>query len=88
MARHAALCVIFYHTLERQVLMDPYAKPKERNIGARRPKIRHVSQSVEPRTRRQRQAEKQGVAAERRAIKKAARRHLKEQLLRELDERD
>jgi hypothetical protein len=68
--------------------MDPYAKPKERNIGAHRAKIRHVSQAVEPRTRRERQAEKQGVAAERRAIKKAARRHLKEQLLRELDERD
>jgi len=67
--------------------MDPYAKPKERNIGARRPKIRHLSQSVEPRTRRERQAEKQGVADERRAIKKAARRHLKDQLLRELDER-
>jgi hypothetical protein len=68
--------------------MDPYAKPKERNVGARRPKIRHVSQSVEPRTRREREAEKQGVAAERRAIKKAARQHLKEQLLRELKERD
>jgi hypothetical protein len=68
--------------------MDPYAKPKERKIGARRPRVRHVSQSVEPRTRRERQAEKQEVAAERRAIKKAARRHLKEQLLRELDERD
>ena len=68
--------------------MDPYAKPKERSIGVRRPKIRHVSQSVEPRTQRERQAEKQGVAAERRAIKKAARRHLKEQLLRELDEKD
>ncbi len=68
--------------------MDPYAKPKERNLGARRPKIRHVSQSVEPRTRHERQAEKQEVAAERRAIKKAARRDLKEQLLRELDERD
>jgi hypothetical protein len=67
-------------------VMDPYAKPKERNIGARRPKIRHVSQTVEPRTRRERQAQKQEVAAERRAIKKAARRHLKEQLLRELDE--
>ena len=67
--------------------MDPYAKPKERNIGARRPKIRHLSQSVERRTRRERLAEKQGVADERRAIKKAARRHLKEQLLRELDER-
>jgi hypothetical protein len=66
--------------------MDPYAKPKERKIGARRPKIRHVSQSVEPRTRRERQAEKQGVVDERRAIKKAARRHLKEQLQRELDE--
>ena len=68
--------------------MDPYAKPKERKIGARRPRVRHVSQSVEPRTRRERQAEKQEVAAERRGIKKAARRHLKEQLLRELDERD
>ncbi len=68
--------------------MDPYAKPRERDIGPRRPKIRHVSQSVEPRTRRERQAEKQGVAAERRAIKKAARRHSNEQLVRELDERD
>jgi hypothetical protein len=66
--------------------MDPYAKPKERNIGARRPQIRHVSQSVEPRTRLERQSEKQRVAAERRAIKKAARRHLKEQLLRELEQ--
>ena len=38
----------------------------------------------EPRTQHERQAEKQGVAAERRAIKKAARRHLKKQLLKEL----
>jgi hypothetical protein len=68
--------------------MDPYAKPRERDIGPRRPKIRHVSQSVEPRKRRERQAEKQGIAAERRVIKKAARRHLNEQLLRELDDRD
>jgi hypothetical protein len=68
--------------------MDPYAKPKERDVGAHRPKIRHVSQTVDPRTRRERQAEKQCVAAERRAIKKAARRHLNEQLLRELDEKD
>jgi hypothetical protein len=45
-----------------------------------------VPQSTEPRTRRERQEEKQGVAAERRAIKKAARRHLKEQLLREVEE--
>jgi hypothetical protein len=66
--------------------MDPYAKPKERKVGARRPRIRHVSQSVEPRTRRERQAEKQGVVAQRRAIKKAARRHLKEQLLRETED--
>jgi hypothetical protein len=43
---------------------------------------------VEPRTQRERQAEKQEVVAERRAIKKAARRHFKEQLLRELDERE
>jgi len=68
--------------------MDPYAKPKERKIGARRPRIRHVSHSVEPRTLLERQAEKREVAAERRAIKKATRRHLKEQLLRELDESD
>jgi hypothetical protein len=68
--------------------MDPYAKPKEQNIGVRRPKIRHIPQSVEPRTRRERQAEKQGVAAERRAIKKAVRRHLKEQLVRELEDMD
>lgn len=68
--------------------MDPYAKPKERKIGALRPKIRHLSQSVEPRTQQERQAEKAGVAAERRAIKKAARRHLKEQLLRELEDGD
>jgi hypothetical protein len=68
--------------------MNPYAKPKERNIGARRPKIRHVSQSVEPRTRGERRAQKQEVAAERRAIKTAARRHLKEQLLREIEDRE
>jgi hypothetical protein len=68
--------------------MDPYAKPKERNIGVRRPNIRHVPQSLEPRTRREREAEKQGVAAERRGIKKAVRRHLKEQLVRELEDMD
>ena len=84
----ARFLLFFMDNGQRQTFMDPYAKPKEQNIGARRPKIRHVSQSVEPRTRRERQAEKQGVAAERRAIKKAARRHLKEQLLCELDERD
>jgi hypothetical protein len=66
--------------------VDPYAKPKERKVGAQRPKISHLPNSVETRTRRERQAEKQAVAAERRAIKKSARRHLKQQLLEELAE--
>ena len=66
--------------------MDPYAKPKEKKIGARRPKISHLAQSIERRTRSERQAEKEAVAAERRAIKKAARRHLKQQLLEQLEE--
>jgi hypothetical protein len=66
--------------------MDPYAKPNERKVGVHRPKIRHVPHSVETRTRRERQAEKQAVTAERRAIKKAARRHLRQQLLEELNE--
>jgi len=64
--------------------MDPYAKPKERKIGAQRPKIRHVPQSVEPRTRQERQEEKEAVVAERRAIKKAARQELKRRLREEL----
>jgi len=68
--------------------MDPYAKPKERKVGAYRPKIRHLPQATEPRTRRERQAEKEAVAAQRRAIKKAARRHLKRQLLQELEENE
>jgi hypothetical protein len=68
--------------------MDAYAKPKERKIGLRRPKIRHVPQSVEPRTRRERNAEKEGVAAERRAIKKAARQHLKQRLQAQLEDMD
>jgi hypothetical protein len=68
--------------------VDPYAKPKERKIGALRPKITHLPSSAERRTRRERQAEKEAVVAERRAIKKVARRHLKLQLLEELDEGD
>jgi len=68
--------------------VDPYAKPKERKVGAHRPKIRHLPQMTEPRTRRERQAEKEAIAAERRAIKKAARRHLKQQLLEELAQAD
>jgi hypothetical protein len=66
--------------------VDPYAKPKERKVGAQRPKITHLPRSADTRTRRDRQAEKQAVAAERRAIKKAARRRLKKQLLKELEQ--
>jgi len=65
--------------------MDPYSKPKERKVGTQRPKMRHLPQAADPRTRRERQAEKEAVAAQRRAIKKAARRHLKQQLLKELE---
>jgi hypothetical protein len=68
--------------------MNPYAKPKERKVGANRPKISHLPAELETRTRQQRQAERQAVAAERRAIKKSARRHLKRELLIELDEDD
>ncbi len=68
--------------------MDPYAKPTERKVGAQRPKITHLPKSIEKRTRRERQAEKQAVAAERRAIKKSARRHLKQKLLAELEDAD
>jgi len=64
--------------------MNPYAKPNEKKIGARRPKVSHLPRHVDTRTRRQRLAEKEAVAAERRAIKKSARRHLKQQLLGEL----
>jgi len=66
--------------------MDPYAKPNERNIGAKRPKVSHLSPAIETRTRRERQAEKQAVAAARRAIKKSARRHLQRDLLEELEQ--
>jgi hypothetical protein len=64
--------------------MDPYAKPNERKVGANRPKISHLPTDLETRTRQQRQAEKQAVAAERRAIKKAARRNLKQELEEEI----
>jgi len=66
--------------------MNPYAKPNERKIGAKRPKISHLPSTIDTRTRQQRQAEKQAVAAERRAIKKSARRHLKQDLLSKLEE--
>ena len=66
--------------------MEPYAKPHEKKIGANRPKIAHLPSDVDKRTRQERQAEKQAVAAERRAIKKSARQHLKKELGEELDE--
>jgi hypothetical protein len=65
--------------------MNPYANPGEKKIGSNRPKIRHVAQDpAQPRTRAEREAEKRAVAAERRAIKKSARRHLKDELLTDL----
>jgi hypothetical protein len=66
--------------------MDPYAKPNERKVGSHRPTILHLPRPVDTRTRNERVAEKQAVVAERRAIKKSARRHLKQQLLDELKE--
>lgn len=66
--------------------MDPYAKPNEQKVGAKRPKITHLPSAVENRTRSERLAQKQAVAAERRAIKKSARRHLKKELREELEQ--
>jgi hypothetical protein len=66
--------------------MNPYAKPNERKVGARRPKISHLPRSIDSRTGSERERDKEAVAAERRAIKKSARRHLKQQLLDELME--
>jgi hypothetical protein len=66
--------------------MNPYAPPNERKVGAQRPKISHLPSQIDDRTRSQRRAEKQTVAAERRAIKKAARQSLKRKLRDELEE--
>lgn len=66
--------------------MDPYATPNERKVGAQRPKLLHLPKTIDRRTRKEREAAKEAVAAERRAIKKSARRHLKQQLLDELDQ--
>lgn len=64
--------------------MNPYAKPDERKVGAQRPKISHLPSKIDHRTRKEREAEKQAVAAQRRAIKKSARQSLKKELLEEL----
>ena len=66
--------------------MNPHARPKERKVGTNRPKITHLPSALEDRTRSERLAQKQAVAAERRAIKKSARRHLKKQLLSDLED--
>ncbi len=66
--------------------MDPYAKRNERKVSENRPKISHLPADVDLRTRRDRQREKQAVADERRAIKKAARQELKRKLRDELEE--
>ena len=68
--------------------MDPYAKPNEHKVGAQRPKISHLPSEIDKRTKSERQAEKQAVAAERRAIKKSARQNLKKRLLTDLEEGD
>lgn len=66
--------------------MNPYARPNEPKIGAQKPKISHLPDALETRTRKERQAEKQAVVAARRAIKKSARQHLKQQMLSDLEE--
>jgi len=66
--------------------MDPYAKPNEPKVGVNRPKISHLPSEIDKRTRTQRRADKQAVAAQRRAINKAARRQLKKQLIDQLNE--
>lgn len=67
--------------------MNPYASPKEAKIGSQRPKIEHLAESAElRRSPRERQAQKEAVAAERRAIKKSARRHLKREMLSDLSD--
>jgi hypothetical protein len=66
--------------------MNPYTSPNERKIGAQRPKLLHLPKSIDSRTRKQRQAEKETIAAERRAIKKSARQHLKQELLSRVEE--
>ena len=65
--------------------MEPYAKRNERKVGQKRPKISHLPTDVDPRSRKDRQREKQAVADERRAIKKAARQELKRKLRDELE---
>ena len=67
--------------------MKPYASEGEKKVGSNRPKIQHLPEKDgERRTKREREAEKEAIVAERRAIKKAARRNLKAALLSDLEE--
>lgn len=66
--------------------MEPYTKRNERRVGAKRPKVSHLPPGSDQRTRTDRQREKQAVADERRAIKKAARQELKRKLRDELEQ--
>jgi len=67
--------------------MDPYAKPSERKVGEHRPRIEHVApEETRKKNRQERQAEKQQIVAERRAIKQSARRHLHRLLESDLEE--
>lgn len=66
--------------------MEPYTKPGERRVGENRPRIEHVPpDAARETTPGQRADQKRQVAAERRGIKKSARRHLKKQLDADLD---
>src|SRR5260370_33734966 len=53
--------------------MDPYAKPKERRVGAQRPKITHVPEAAETRTRKERQGEQQAARGTHRGNQKKPR---------------
>ena len=64
--------------------MEPDAKQKEHRVGTLRPQI--SAEEDRHRTRSQHRAKKQTVAAERRAIKKAARQQLGCQLRDEIEE--
>jgi hypothetical protein len=66
--------------------VDAYAQPNERRVGSNRPMIKHSPAAAETRTRQERLKEKQAVAAERRRIKKSARRHLQRDLQERLRE--
>jgi len=68
--------------------MEPYAKGDEKRVGENRPQISHLPADADQRTRKDRQREKQAVADERRAIKKAARQQLKRKLRDELADAD